>query len=428
MMPFIFNLAANYIAPFSRELYYSRRNRQRNVIWFNPPFSKNVKTNIARSFLHLVDTHFPASHKLHKIFNRNTVKVSYSCMNNVRSIITNHNTRIIRNSQTQVTSADNCNWRNKEACPLQNKCMNKDIVYKATISTSNANDTKHYIGMISSTFKERYRNHIKSFTHKKYANETELSKHIWHLKQNKTDFTIKWSIIKKSISYTGGSKRCNLCLEEKLNILKEKDNCLLNKSSEIISACQHKNRFQVKLHLKGFSIVHLNIASLIKHIDQLRTILLDKACHILSINESRLSENVDDGFVKINGYDIFRADRNRAGGAVALYVKTAINANLRQNLVSDDLEVICLEIKRAKSKPFFVISWYRPPNSPAEIFDKFEIMLRKLEAEGKEYHIVGDLNCNLLDTEKNVHSRQLTDIMDIYQLEQITNRTNTNHN
>ena len=46
-------------------------------------------------------------------------------------------------------------------------------------------------------------------------------------------------------------------------------------------------------------------------------------------------------------------------------------------------------------------------------------MLRKLEAEGKEYHIVGDFNCNLLDTEKNVHSRQLTDIMDIYQLEQI---------
>ena len=91
-----------------------------------------------------------------------------------------------------------------------------------------------------------HRNHIKSFTHKKYSNETELSKHIWHLKQNKTDFTIKWSIIKRSISYTGGSKRCNLCLEEKLNILKEKDNCLLNKRSEIISACQHKNRFQVK--------------------------------------------------------------------------------------------------------------------------------------------------------------------------------------
>ena len=60
-----------------------------------------------------------------------------------------------------------------------------------------------------------------------------------YLKQNKTDFTIKWSIIKNSISYTGRSKRCNLCLEEK-------DNCLLNKRSEIVSACQHKNKFQVK--------------------------------------------------------------------------------------------------------------------------------------------------------------------------------------
>ena len=51
-----------------------RKNR-RNIIWFNSPFSKNVKTNIARSFLKLVDSHFPIGHKLHKVFNRNTIKV-----------------------------------------------------------------------------------------------------------------------------------------------------------------------------------------------------------------------------------------------------------------------------------------------------------------------------------------------------------------
>ena len=73
---------------------------------------------------------------------------------------------------------------------------------------------KKPIGMTSNTFKERFRNHIKSFNHKKYSNETELSKYVWHLKEN-TDNTIKWSVIKNSISYTGGSKRCNLCLEEK---------------------------------------------------------------------------------------------------------------------------------------------------------------------------------------------------------------------
>ena len=76
-------------------------------------------------------------------------------------------------------------------------------------------------------------NHIKSFTHQKYSNETELSKYVWHLKENNTDFTIKWSIIKNSISYMGGSKRCNLCSEVKLSILKEKSKYLLNKRSEI---------------------------------------------------------------------------------------------------------------------------------------------------------------------------------------------------
>ena len=35
---------------------------------------------------------------------------------------------------------------------------------------------------------------------------------------------------KNSISYTGGLKRCNLCLEEKLSILKEKSKYLLKKN------------------------------------------------------------------------------------------------------------------------------------------------------------------------------------------------------
>ena len=144
-----------------------RRNRQRNIIWFTSSSSKNGKTNIACIFLKLVDTHFPIGNKLHKIFNRNTVKVSYSCMSNVKSTITSHNTRIISKSKPQDISVDNCNVRNKRTCPLQNNCMSTDIVYKATINTGNTQYAKHYIDMTSNTFKERYRNHIKSFTHKK---------------------------------------------------------------------------------------------------------------------------------------------------------------------------------------------------------------------------------------------------------------------
>ena len=42
------------------------KNRNRKVIWFNPPFNKAVSTNVAKIFLRLIDKHFPKSHKLQK--------------------------------------------------------------------------------------------------------------------------------------------------------------------------------------------------------------------------------------------------------------------------------------------------------------------------------------------------------------------------
>ena len=71
-----------------------RRSRKRNITWFNPPFSKNVSTNIAKYFLDLIDKHFHATHKSRKLFNRNNLKVSYSCMSNIKSIVNSHNKSI----------------------------------------------------------------------------------------------------------------------------------------------------------------------------------------------------------------------------------------------------------------------------------------------------------------------------------------------
>ena len=45
----------------------SNPKRKRNIILFNPPYSKNVRTNVAHKFLALIDKHFPKSSVLHKI-------------------------------------------------------------------------------------------------------------------------------------------------------------------------------------------------------------------------------------------------------------------------------------------------------------------------------------------------------------------------
>ena len=66
-----------------------KRNRQKNTKWFNPLFNKSVKTNVAKIFFRLLDKHFSRTNRLYKIFNHNTVKVSYSFKENVRQIIKN---------------------------------------------------------------------------------------------------------------------------------------------------------------------------------------------------------------------------------------------------------------------------------------------------------------------------------------------------
>ena len=38
---------------------HARRNRSRNILWFNPPYRMNVQSNAGKDFLRLLDKHFP---------------------------------------------------------------------------------------------------------------------------------------------------------------------------------------------------------------------------------------------------------------------------------------------------------------------------------------------------------------------------------
>ena len=64
---------------------------ERNIIWLNPAFSKKVATKIGRYFLNLIDKDFPRDSKFHKIFNRSSIKVSYTSMLNAKLAIILHN-------------------------------------------------------------------------------------------------------------------------------------------------------------------------------------------------------------------------------------------------------------------------------------------------------------------------------------------------
>ena len=144
---------------FEAPIENARQNRNRKVIWFNPPYSLNVKTNIGKVFLKLVRKHFTRSHKLSKIFNLNTIKINYSSMPNVKNLIKQHNSKILNKDQDKIQRP--CNCRIKESCHLNGKCFRQCMVYKAELSFNAT--YKEYSGASEVEFKSRYSNHTQSF-------------------------------------------------------------------------------------------------------------------------------------------------------------------------------------------------------------------------------------------------------------------------
>ena len=146
------------------------------MIWFNPPFNLKTKTKIAKSFLNPLDKHFSPHNKLHALFNRTNVKISYSSMPNMNSYTYMHNHKVLENKPNE-TGTNNCNCRNKDTCRLPNSCQTRCIIYQANIDCDIARyKQKCYLDSHETTFKDRFGNHKKSLNHVKHRSDTELSK------------------------------------------------------------------------------------------------------------------------------------------------------------------------------------------------------------------------------------------------------------
>ena len=130
----------------------------------------------------------------------------------------------------------------ENTCPLNGNCLQSSVIYQTTVKRNDNNTSETYIGLTENAFKTRYRNHTASFRHTKHRNSTELSKHVWSLKDSNIDYSISLRIISSSSSYNSSSKRCNLCLKEEFLIICLPDLSSLNKRNERVSSCRHRNK------------------------------------------------------------------------------------------------------------------------------------------------------------------------------------------
>ena len=152
-------------------------------------------------------------------------------------------------------------------------------------------------------------------------------------------------------------------------------------------------------HFHNPFISHLNINSLRYKITELREILTKSNLEILTVSETKLDDQFPDNLFHVDGYHIFRRDRNSFGGGLMTFIKSDIPSRRREQFESTHIKMTCVEITISKRK-WAVISVYRPPRSSINTF--FSELTKFLDIIIDNYEnllILGDLNIDSSDSQ-----------------------------
>ena len=88
----------------------------------------------------------------------------------------------------------------------------------------------------------------------------------------------------------------------------------------------------------------------------------EQKLQILGLSETRLSEDIKDPEVGIEGFEIHRRDRNVNSGGVAIYADSRLSHNRSYDIDDPLLEMVAVEITLTHAKSYVVICWCRPPH------------------------------------------------------------------
>ena len=140
---------------------------------------------------------------------------------------------------------------------------------------------------------------------------------------------------------------------------------------------------------KGFHICNLNIKHVKPKLDNINLILSSSNnVDIQGLCETFLNQNTDNSILNMQGYHIERKDRDQChlitpddGGGILVYIANHLNYTRRNDLESQNVESIWLEIKLKNSKSFLVCSVYRPPSAKSEWIDFFSEQIDKALTE-----------------------------------------------
>ena len=184
--------------------------------------------------------------------------------------------------------------------------------------------------------------------------------------------------------------------------------------SKYYTVKQTGNFFYQANKYHGFSMMHFNIRSLPKNLTSLNDFILTvkETPEIIAISETKLlDENIYN--ICIPGYVFLNTNSPTRAGGVGLYISKELTFIRRRDLeiTGDGIESCWVEIMREKEKNIVIGCLYRHPTKDCAILhNALKEQLSNLNNKSKEVFVLGDININLLNYNRD---NQTSDYLDM---------------
>ena len=169
-----------------------------------------------------------------------------------------------------------------------------------------------------------------------------------------------------------------------------------------------------------FGILHLNIASLNKHMNDLQNFLsfFDYKFDIIGLSEHKISFNSPSNY-NLKGYNFCYNPTTSTHGGTGFFISNKLSYIKRDELsifCAGQLESTFIEIKQDKGKNIMCGCIYRHPNMSLNDFNENYLtpLLNKIGKEKKNCILMGDFNVNLLDYGKKATVSNFQDLLSSY--------------
>ena len=171
---------------------------------------------------------------------------------------------------------------------------------------------------------------------------------------------------------------------------------------------------------KGIHFIHINIRSFNQNCLNSRNFAKNTYASVIGISETWLDSSFTDSKISLDGYNtVLRADRDREGGGVCLYIKKKNNLAFicGLDLYDENVESLWIELLLLRTKPIIIGVCYRPPKDN-DFLDRFQRIISLVRSDC-EFMVLGDLNTDILANKTYSLLRKYLDMLHTFHLKHL---------